>query len=106
MSIGLGAAEIGALAARIGTDDEEVGARRFALVRDPGRDHDDVAGAQLDGLPALAAEPDPGAARGDPEHFMRGAVVVVMRVDAVAPGIGPSMLRKPPLAGRGAAAAL
>jgi hypothetical protein len=102
---GFGAAQIGALAARIGADDEEVGARRFAFVRNPGRDHHDIAGAQLDGLPALAAELDPGAACGDAEHFMRRAVVMVLPVDAVAPGIGPAVLGEQPLAGRGAVAA-
>jgi hypothetical protein len=50
MRTGFGAAVIGALAARIGADDQQIGARRLARVRNPGRDHDDVAGAQFDGL--------------------------------------------------------
>ena len=37
---------------------------------------------------------------------MRCAVVMMMPVDAVAPGIGPGVLREQPLAGRGAVAAL
>jgi hypothetical protein len=102
---GFGAAEVGPLAARIGADDEEVGARRFALERDPDRDRHDVAGTQLDGLPALAAEPHPGAVRGDAGHLMRGAAVMVMRIDAVAPSVGPAMLREQLLACRGAIAA-
>src|SRR5438270_12367353 len=101
---GLGAAQIGALAERVSADDQEVGARRFALVGDPGRDHDDIAGTQFDALPTLATKPDPGLAGGDAEHLMRGAVIVVMRVDAVAPGAGPAMLGEQPLAGRGAVA--
>ena len=40
----LGLADIGPLAARIGADHQQVAARRLALVRDAGRDHDDIAG--------------------------------------------------------------
>ena len=75
MRTGFGAAVIGALAARIGADDQQIGARRLALVRDPGRDHDDVAGAQFDGLAVVAAEPHPRGAGGDAQYLMRRAVI-------------------------------
>src|SRR5258706_5023662 len=101
----LGAAEVGTLPARIGPDDEKVRARRLALMGDPGRDHDDIAGAQFDGLPALPAEPHRGISGGDAQHLMRRAVVMVMSVDAVAPGAGPAVSGKHRLAGRGAVAA-
>src|SRR5258707_799831 len=52
-----------------------------------------------------AAEPHPGVAAGDAEHLVGGAVIMMVAVDAVAPGIRPAVLGKHPLAGAGAVAA-
>jgi hypothetical protein len=73
-------------------------------VRHTGRDHDDVAGGDLDGQPVLPAEPHFGRAAGDAEHLVRARMVVVLRVDAVAPGIGPAIGGKQPLASGGTVA--
>ena len=89
------------LAARVGADHQEVGAGRFALVRDPGRDHHDIAGGKVDHRAARAAEPYPGIAAGYAEHLVRGAVIMVVGVDAVAPPTTPAVSRKQPLARAG-----
>ena len=57
MHADFGVAMIGPLALRVGADDEEIGARALAPVRDPSRDDDNIAGPQFDGLSAVAAEP-------------------------------------------------
>jgi hypothetical protein len=72
-------------------------------VSNPGRDHDDVAGAQLHCLAALAAEPDAGPARGDAEHLVCRAVIMMMRVDPIAPSPDPAIAGKEPFAGSGGA---
>ena len=56
---------------------------------DAGRDHDNIAGAQLDCRATLAAEPYVDGSGNDAEHLMRGAVIVVVRVDPVSPGRAP-----------------
>src|ERR1051325_9882035 len=104
MDPGLGAAMVGALAARIGADDQQIRARALALRRAPGRDHDDITRAQLDALPAFAAEPHPRRSRRDAEHLMRRAVIVVVPVDAVPPGTGPAVPVEHALARAGAVA--
>src|SRR5690348_16546964 len=104
MDTGLGAAMVGALAVRIGADNQQIGSRALALMRDPGRDHDDITRAQLDALPAFAAEPHPRRSRRDAEHLMRRAVIVVVPVNAVPPGAGPAVPVEHALAGAGAVA--
>src|ERR1043166_9150801 len=104
METGLSAAMVGALAARIGADDQQIRARALALMRDPGRNHDDIARAQLDALSAFAAEPHPRRSRRDAEHLMRRAVIVVVPVDAVPPGTGPAVPVEQALARAGAVA--
>src|SRR5262249_25954680 len=102
----LGAAVVGALAARIGADDEKVGACALALVRDAGRNDDDIASVQLDALPVFATEPHACGASRDAEHLMRRAVIVMMAVDAVAPRAGTAVAVEHSLAGGGAVAVL
>ncbi len=104
MDAGLGAAMVGALAAWIGADDQQIGARALALMRDPGGDHDDIADLQFDSLPALPAEPHPRRSSRNAEHLMRRAVIMVMPVDAVASSAGPAVPLEHPLAGGGAVA--
>ena len=58
---------------------------------DAGRDHDDIAGAQLDRRAALAAEPHADGPGSDAEHLVRGAVIVMVRVDPVAPRRAPAV---------------
>jgi len=62
------------------------------------RDHDDITGAQLHRLPTLAAEPDPNGSSGDAERLVRGAVIVMVRVDPVDPGCAPIIAGKQCLA--------
>jgi hypothetical protein len=50
------------------------------------RDHDDIIGAQLHSLAAFAAEPHLDVSGGYPQHLAGGAVVVMVRIDPVAPG--------------------
>jgi hypothetical protein len=70
-------------------------------VRDPGRNHDDIAGVQLDAGAVLAAEPHARRAAGNAQHLVRGAVVMMMAVNAVAPRAGPTMGVEHVLAARG-----
>ena len=70
----------------IRADDAEIGARAVVLVRDARRDDDDVAGHQRDGGAAAAAEARRHAPLVDAQHLVRGAVVVVHRVEPVPPG--------------------
>jgi hypothetical protein len=72
-------------------------------VGDPGRYHDNIAGAQLDGRPALAAEANANAAGGDAEDLVSSAVIMVVREDPVAPAPGPVVRRKQRFAGCGGA---
>ena len=58
---------------------------------DTGRDEHGVAGADGEGLSILAAESDLGLAGRDPQHLMRGGVVVMERKDAVPPASAPAM---------------
>ena len=60
-------------------------------MRNAGGDHDDVTGLQLHCPAMLAAEPNADRPDDDAEGFMRGAVVVMMRVDAVAPSAAPTV---------------
>src|SRR5438445_10240598 len=86
-----GRAHIRALAARIGTDDYQIRARSLALVSNAGRDYDDVARAQLNRLATRAAEPDAHRPGGDAEHFVRSAVIMMVRIDTVAPSAAPTV---------------
>ena len=51
-------------------------------VRHPGRNHDDVAGCQLDLRTGRAAEADHHLACGDAQHLVRDAIEMVEAVDA------------------------
>src|SRR6266404_6148258 len=84
-------AHIRVLANRIGANDDQIQARSLVLVRNAGGDHDDVTGLQLHCPAMLAAEPNADRPDDDAEDFMRGAVVVMMRVDAVAPSAAPTV---------------
>jgi len=64
------AAHIGALPARIGADHEKVRAFPLVLVGNAGWDHHDIAGAQLNGLAALAAQSRADPTSGDAEHLV------------------------------------
>src|SRR5947209_7507602 len=81
-----GVAQIGALATGIGADHDEIGTGALVFVGNAGRDHDDVAGVQLYRCTALAAEPHANRSGRDPEHLVRGAVIMVVGVNPVAPG--------------------
>ncbi len=61
---------------------------------DTGRDDDDIAGRELNDRPLGPAELHAGAAAGDAQHFVRLAMVVLERVDAVDPGVTPGMVRE------------
>src|ERR1700730_13683601 len=87
-----------ALPAGIGSDNHQIRARPLALVGNASWDHNDITGAQLNRLAALAAEPDPNGSSGDAERLVRGAVIVMMRVDPVDPGCAPVITGKQRLA--------
>ncbi len=98
LRVGGGAADVPVLVGRVGADDEEVGGAGELAVADAGGEKEDVAGAEgelaagrwaslLSGLGAVwgAAEDEAGLASGEAQDLMRGGVVVVVGVDAVAP---------------------
>src|ERR1700730_15788631 len=92
--VALAGAEIWTAPVGISADDEKIGARAFLLVADPGRNDDDIARADRDGLALIAAEADACLAFGDAEDLMRSAVIVMIRVDAVAPAAAPAVARE------------
>ena len=74
-----------------GADHEKVRAFPLILVSNAGWDHDDIAGTQLNGLAALATQSHADPTRGDAEHLVRAAVIVMMRIDPILPGAGPTI---------------
>src|SRR5260370_110425 len=82
------------LADGVGAEQEEIGTGALVIVGAAGRDHDDVAGVQLYRCAVLAAEPHPNRPNRDAEHLVRGAVVMVVRVDTVAPSAAPAVVGK------------
>ncbi len=90
---GGGAADVPVLVGRVGSDDEEVVGGGEAAVASTGREDEDVAGLDGDGFPSFAAEDEIGVAGSEAEDLVRGGVVVVEGVDAVAP------LRRPAVGG-------
>src|SRR6266481_3626364 len=76
---------------RVGADDEEVGGGLDAAVAGARRESDDIAGVDGDRLAAFSAEDEVGVAGGEAQDFVRGGVVVVEVVDAVAPLRGPAV---------------
>src|SRR5258707_7604474 len=86
--------EIRTASVGIGADDEQIGARAFLLVADPGGNDDDIARAHRDRLALVSAEADARRAFGDAENLMRSAVIVMIRVDAVAPAAAPAAARE------------
>ena len=82
---------VGALPARIGADDQEVRAGSFVVVGHTCRNDDDITGTQLHRLAILATQSDADPTRGDAEHLVRAAVIVMTRIDPVLPGAGPTI---------------
>src|SRR5215207_7711517 len=78
-------------ARRVGSDDEKLIVSRKALVACASRQNNHVAGLQREDPPVLATEPDATLATRDAERFMDSRVVVHVVVDAVTPGITPSV---------------
>src|SRR5690242_14004697 len=95
-------AHVGALAAGVSADDYEIGAGPLVLVGNPGRDHGDVARVELHPFAGFAAEPYPNRPGGDTEHLVCRAVIMVVRINPVAPGAAPAIGGKEPLAFGGA----
>src|SRR5437762_3387864 len=56
-----------------------------------GRQDGDVASVQREDPPLFAAEPNASLAARDAEHLMDSGVIVHIVVDAVAPGVSPSV---------------
>ena len=90
----VGAAQIPVGTAGIGADHDKAVLGREAAMADAGGDHDGIAGRDLDGGTARATELHARAAGGDAEHFVRGGVIVVEGIDAVDPGVAPSVRRE------------
>src|ERR1700730_6985813 len=57
----------------------------------PGRQDDDVSGAQLDDFAAIAAEPDARVPARNTEHFVGARMIVQEVINAVAPRIRPTI---------------
>src|SRR6516165_2881916 len=70
---------------------QEVRAYAVVLVGEAGRDHDDITSAQLHRLAALATQSHADPTGGDAEDLVRAAVIVMMRIDPVLPGSGPTI---------------
>ena len=79
---------------RVGPDDEEVVGGGDAAVAGAGGKNEDVAGVNCDSLAPFAAEDKISVASCEAEDLMCGRVVVVERVDAIAPLGRPSVGRK------------
>src|SRR5947209_7105740 len=76
---------------RIGTDDEQVLAAGEPLMAGAGGQHRHIARFEVEHASAIAAEPHPGAAARDAEHLVDARVVMRVVIDAVAPGLVPSV---------------
>lgn len=91
--VGGGAEEVPLLAEGVGAADEEVRGGGDAAVSGAAGEDGDVAGADGDFTAAreFAAEDELGFAGGEGEDLVRGGVVVMEGVDAVAPGGLPAV---------------
>jgi hypothetical protein len=93
-------------ARRIAADHDQVAAIAEPLVAGARRQHDDVAGLQIEVLAPLAAEPHAHLPVCDAEHLVRGRMIMVERKNSGAPlrrpvarGEQPLDLRRPVAAG-------
>src|SRR5437868_5122551 len=80
-----------ALAGRISPDNGKVLARAQIFVRYARRDDDHISCAQRLDDAALAAKLDFGGAAEDRQHFVRGAVIMVIVINAIAPASAPAV---------------
>ena len=85
------AAEVPSGAGRIGAYDKQVEAAAEVFVPYAGGDHDYVAGLYVNQRTVLTAELHARRAARDSQHLVSGAVVVMKRVDAVAPAAAPAV---------------
>ena len=85
------AAEIVGADRRIGADHDEVRRVAQALVAGAGRQHNDIAGREIDLAPMLAAEADPGATARDAHRLVNYRMIVDVRINAVAPHPAPAV---------------
>ena len=76
---------------RIGADHHQIGTGPQALMAGAGRQHANVALAELDLLALVAAEADLGAAARDAHAFVDHRMVVHVGEDAVAPHVAPAV---------------
>ena len=90
---GGGAADIPVFVLWVGADDEEVCGGLDAAVASAGGEYEDIACVHGDRFAAFSAEDEVGVAGGETQNFVRGGVVVVKVVYAVAP------LRRPAVGG-------
>lgn len=81
--------------AGISAYDAEICGRTDAFVCNSRWNHYNVSSANLHIDSALAAQPDSRGATVHSKHFVRGAVIVVIRKNPVAPRTGPVELAKP-----------
>src|SRR5215472_574530 len=100
-----GAAHVRVLSAGVGAHHHQIGTGSLILVGDAGWYHDDVAGMQFYDRAGFAAEPHPNRAGRDPQHLVCGAVIMVVRVNSVAPTAAPAILGEQLLAVGGASGA-
>jgi hypothetical protein len=101
-----GAADIPLLIGRIDADDEKIGGGREAAVAGVGGEHGDVADVDGDFVAVFASEHQVRGARDEAEDLVRGRVVVVKVVDAVAPLRRQSVAGEDGLKGRSGIVAL
>ena len=82
---------------RVSSHNAEVRTRADVLMRDTRWNENDVAGADLDGLPVFSTESQLSRAIIDTERFVRCAVIMSKRIHAVSPGVAPIILSESPL---------
>src|SRR5206468_2610336 len=77
---------------RVSSHNTKIRTRADVVMRDTGRNENDVAAADLDSLTVLSAESHFCSAIIDTKHFVRRAVIMSKGIDAVSPGIAPIVL--------------
>lgn len=97
----LAAVHVVTRASRIGADNGEAIFRAEFFVRYARGDYHDIPAPDFDYETLFAAKLDAGCATVTSENFMRRAVVVMERIDAVAPGAAPVVARQKFLDRRG-----
>src|SRR5215211_3420221 len=74
---------------RIGANDQEIGARREALMPGAGGQHDSVAFCDPEFPASETAEAHQGFARGNAQNLVGIGMIVREGIDAIAPAVAP-----------------